>query len=167
MPAPDVIVPTHVYCRDEGARPSEPMRQEQYPWTRLEMLAGRLVVVASLEALPAAAAVDRETCRLIGIKSAVALPLAVGGEPPIGALGLNSLRAERDWPDALVKRLQLVAQVFTNALARQRHEQRLLESEARLAAGAELAGLAFYEVDFDGRRRSRRRPLARALRRSR
>ena len=32
----------------------------------------------------------------------------------------------------------------------QRYEQRLLEGEARLAAGAELAGLAFYEVDFDG-----------------
>jgi PAS domain S-box-containing protein len=124
------------------------MRQDQYPWTRLQLLAGRLVVVPSPEALPPEAAVDRETCRLFGIKSAIALPLMVGGEPPIGALGLNSLRAQRDWPDTLVKRLQLVAQVFTNALVRERHEQRLLQSEARLAASAELAGLAFYEVDF-------------------
>ena len=147
--APDVIAPTHVYHAHEGPRPSEPMRQDQYPWTRLQLLAGRLVAVASPEALPAEADVDRQTCRFFGIKSAIALPLAVGGEPPIGALGLNSLRAERDWPDALVKRLQLVAQVFTHALVRQRHEQRLLEGEARLAASAELAGLAFYEVDFD------------------
>ena len=47
-----------------------------------------------------------------------------------------------------MNRLQLVAQVFTNALARRRHDKRLQESEARLAAGAELAGLAFYEVDY-------------------
>ena len=57
----------------------------------------------------------------------------MGGEPPVGALAFNTLRAERDWPDALVKRLQLVAQVFTNALARKRHELSLQESEERLA----------------------------------
>jgi PAS domain S-box-containing protein len=148
--APDVIAPTHAYQAHEGLRPSEPMRQDLYPWTRLQLLAGRLVAVPSPEALPVEAAVDRETCRSFGIKSAIALPLSVGGEAPIGALGLNCLRAERAWPDAQVKRLQLVAQVFTNALARERHERSLLQSEARLAASADLAGLAFYEVDFDG-----------------
>jgi PAS domain S-box-containing protein len=101
-----------------------------------------------LEALPAEAAVDRETCRLIGVKSTLCLPLTVGGERPVGALGLNTVRAERNWPDALVQRLRLVAQIFTNALARERREQRLQESERRLAGGAEIAGLAFYEVDF-------------------
>jgi PAS domain S-box-containing protein len=148
--ASDVIVPSHVYCGQEGAYPSEPMRQDQYPWTRGQMRAGRPVVVASPDALPAEAAVDRQSCLRYGIRSAMALPLAVGGEPSIGALGLNCLRAQRHWPDALVKRLQLVAQVFTHALARQRQEQRRLEGEARLAASAELAGLAFYEVAFDG-----------------
>ena len=148
--APDVIAPTHVYYAREGTRPSEPMRQDQYPWTRLQMLAGRLVVVSSPDSFPVEAVVDRQTCQLFGIKSAMALPLAIGGEPPFGALGLNCLRAERNWPDALVKHLQLVAQVFTHALARQRHDQRLREGEARLAASAELAGLAFYEADFDG-----------------
>ena len=147
--APDLIVPTHVYHAHGVPRPSEPMRQDQYPWTRQQLLAGRPVVISSLEEWPAQAAVDRETCRLLGIRSGVALPLAVGSEPPIGALGLNCLRAERAWPDALLKRLQLVAQMFSHALARQRHEQALLDGEARLTASAELAGLAFYEVDFE------------------
>jgi PAS domain S-box-containing protein len=148
-PAPDVIAPTHVYCSHDDLRPSKPMRQDQYPWARLQMLSGNLVAFASLDEFPAEAAVDRETCRRFGIKSVIALPLSVGGEPPIGALGLNALRIQRDWPHALVKQLQLIAQVFTNALARQRHEQRLLQSEARLEASVRLAGLAFYEVDFD------------------
>jgi len=145
---PDVILPTHIHQGDGGPRPSEPMRQDQYPWARRQLLAGRLVVVSSLEEMSAEAAVDRETCRLFGIKSAIALPLSVGGEPLVGALGLNALRAARDWPDALVKRLQLVAQIFANALARRRRDQKLLDSEARLAASADLAGLAFYEVDL-------------------
>ncbi len=113
------------------------------------MLAGRLVAVSSLEALPPQAAIDRENSRLFGVKSNLTFPLGLGGASPIGILGLNTLRAERDWPDALVQRLQLVAQVFTNALARERYERRLLQSEARLAASAELADLAYYEVNFD------------------
>ena len=112
------------------------------------MLAGRLVAIPSLDELPAEAPVDRESCRLIGVKSNLCIPLSVGGEPPVGCLGLSTLHEERAWPDALVKRLQLVAQVFTNALARRRHELEQQEREARLAAGVDLAGLGFYEVDF-------------------
>jgi PAS domain S-box-containing protein len=145
---PRVIAPTHVYQAQEGLPPPGPLCQEQFPWYRQQMLAGRLVALASLEELPAGAAVDRESCRLIGVKSNLCLPLSVGGEPPVGALGLSDLREHRDWPDALVQRLRLVAQVFCNALARMRHELRMQETEARLAAAADLAGLGFYEVDF-------------------
>jgi PAS domain S-box-containing protein len=127
------------------------MREEHYPWSAQQVLAGRMFAISSLEELPAEAAVDRETCHRFGIQSAVCLPLSVGGEPPVGALGFNALRAARDWPHALVKRLQLVAQVFANALARRRHELSLRSSEARLAAGADLAGLAFYELDLGER----------------
>jgi PAS domain S-box-containing protein len=144
-----VITPTHVYyARQGGFQAPDPLRQELFPWFYQQMLAGRLLALSSLDELPAQAAIDRESCRLFGVKSNLTIPLAVGGEPPVGALGLNALHRERGWNGALVKRLQLVAQVFTNALARKRHDQNLQESRARLAAGAELAGLAFYEVDF-------------------
>ncbi|MBL8415053.1 MAG: hypothetical protein JNM42_11510, partial [Propionivibrio sp.] len=143
-----LITPSHIFCADESFKTLEPLRQELFPWVRQQMLKGRSIALSALEELPAEAAVDRENARLLGIKSNLTLPLAVGGEPPIGALSLNTLLAEREWSDVLVNRLQLVAQVFTNALARSRHDKMLQESEARLAAGAELAGLAFYEVDF-------------------
>jgi formate hydrogenlyase transcriptional activator len=154
--APAVLTPTHIYFAQEGPRSAEPLRQELFPWVRQQLLAGRMVVLSSLEELPAEAAVDRENARRFGIKSNLTLPLVVGGEPPVGVLAFNTLRAQRDWPEALVKRLQLVAQVFTSALLRSRHELRRQESEEvlragneHLAAAADLAGLAFYEVDFD------------------
>lgn len=68
----------------------------------------------------------------------------MGGGPPFGIFGLNTTRAERDWPDALVKRLQLVAQLFTNALARKRADQALRESEERMALAAEAAGFGVW-----------------------
>jgi len=42
------------------------------------------------------------------------------------------MRAERNWPDELVKRLQLVAQIFANALARKRADQERQQMEAQL-----------------------------------
>ena len=49
----------------------------------------------------------------------------MGGGPLIGVLGFNTMRAERDWTDALVKQLQLVAQIFANALSRKRLAEQL------------------------------------------
>jgi len=145
--APGVLTPTHVYTR-EGLQAPGQMRQEQFPWYVQQMLAGCVVAFSSLEELPAEAAVDRETCRQLGIKSNLTIPLSVGGEPPVGILGLNTTRMERDWPDALVKRLQLLAQIFSNALARKRADQVLRESEERLSLAAEYAEAGFWVLDF-------------------
>ena len=129
---PKVITPTHAYWAQEGLRPSEPLHQEQYPWVLQQILAGRTVVIPSIEKMPPEAAVDRENALQIGLKSSLCLPLLPGGEPPIGCLAFNTVREHRDWPDVLVKRLELVAQVFTNALARRRADQALREREEAL-----------------------------------
>ena len=148
--APGFFTLTHFYSAQAGPQPPERMHQDQYPWARQQLLAGRIMAIASLDDMPDEAAQDRETLRQFGIKSNLALPLAVGGEIPLGLLGLGTTQTERDWPDELVQRLQLVAQIFANALARKRAEAALRASESRLAAGADLAGLGYYEVDFTG-----------------
>ena len=150
--APGFFTLTHYYSSQEGPQLPERMNAgESFPWVQQQMLAGRLVGISSLTELPAEAARDRQSARQLGIKSNLTLPLSVGGGAAIGAWGLNSTRAERDWPDALVKRLQLIAQIFANALARKRSDQALRASETRLAAGSELAGLGYYEVDYGQR----------------
>jgi len=145
---PVVITPTHVcYVHDGPAPPGTP-RQEEYPWIREQMLAGRMVAVSSLDELPAEAAGDREWARVAGIKSSLCLPLSLGGEPPVGALALNTLRTERDWPGEVVRRLQLVTQVLTNALARRRHELNSQESEQRLQLAADSAEAGLWTLDY-------------------
>jgi formate hydrogenlyase transcriptional activator len=143
----DVLVPSHAYPPQEASRAAEPLRQELYPWVIQQVRAGRLVVIPSWEEMPAEAAVDQESALSRGIKSSLVLPLAVGGEAPVGALAFNAIRAQRDWSDALVKRLQLVGQIFTNALARRRHELGLQESEERLAMAADSAGAGLWILD--------------------
>jgi PAS domain S-box-containing protein len=145
---PELIAPTHAYPPVKEVLPPEPLHQEQFPWIRQAILEGRVVALSSLAEFPPEAHVDREYCRRYGVKSHLSIPLSVGGKPPLGLIGWNTLGAERGWPDALVKRLQLVAQVFTNALVRRRHELSLRESEERLALAADSAEAGLWTLDY-------------------
>ena len=49
------------------------------PWAKAKMLAGDTIVMASVDALPDEAAVDRESMRRYGPKSNVMIPIKVGG----------------------------------------------------------------------------------------
>jgi PAS domain S-box-containing protein len=143
--APGSLTLTHLYRAREGPPTPERMEASEYfPWCQQQLLAGRSITVSSLEELPEEAARDRETWRQFGIKTSLTIPLAVGGGPPIGAVSFNTVRTERDWPDVLVKRLQLVAQIFTNALARKRASQALRESEERMTLAAEATGVGVW-----------------------
>jgi nitrogen fixation negative regulator NifL len=148
---PDVVMPTHTHCGEGELRRAAPTRQDAYPWAVQQVLAGRTFTISSLKDYPPEAAVDRETCRQLGVKAGMCIPLSVGGEPPVGALGLTALRAERDWPKALVGRLQLVAQVFANALARKRADHALRASEELNRATFEQAAIGIADVGIDGR----------------
>jgi PAS domain S-box-containing protein len=133
--SPGCFMLTHFYSSQDGPQLDTGLTDEDFPWIRQQMLAGRILAVRSLEDLPAGR--DREVCRQIGVKSSLNLPLSAGGGRPFGVLGLTTRQAERDWPDALVKRLQLVAQIFANALARKRADQALRQSQDRLRIAAE------------------------------
>ncbi len=134
---PDVFVLTHLYSKQGGLEPLEQMLDDHFPWFKQQALLGRTVIISSLEELPAGTTRDRESARLFGIKSNLTLPLSVGGGPVFGILGLSTLREHRKWPDELVKRLQLVAQVFANALARKRADQERQQMEAATQGTAE------------------------------
>ena len=114
--APDFFTLTHYYSVQEGPQPPGRVKVEDLPWFLQQVLAGHIVAISSLEDLPPEAVRDRELCRQLGVKSNLTIPLSVGGQRPFGALGLNTTLAQRDWTDELVKRLQLLAQVFANAL---------------------------------------------------
>jgi formate hydrogenlyase transcriptional activator len=123
---------THLFNAHGIIQPPERMDVSFFPWYRQEMLAGRTVAISTLDELPEEAAVDRESGHRFGIKSNLTIPLSVGGGLTIGVLGLSSMRGERQWPNELVKRLELVALVFANALARKRADQERQGIEAQL-----------------------------------
>jgi PAS domain S-box-containing protein len=145
---PGSFTATHLYSLEHGPQLAGERTDDDFPWVRQEILAGRVVAHRSLADMPAAASKDREAGRKLGIKSHLTLPLSIGGQSPIGILGFNTTRRERDWPDALIKRLQTVAQIFANALARKLADQSLRESELRLGLAADSAGAGLWELNW-------------------
>jgi len=145
---PRIITLTHLYRPLGGPTPPEPMyAHEHFPWCWEQLDAGRTVVVSSMDKLPAEAARDQEVWRHFGIKTTLTFPLSHGGGRPIGALSFNDMLAERTWTEPLIQRLQLVAQMFTNALVRKQNETVLRDSEARLLLITEAVGAGLWIMD--------------------
>jgi transcriptional regulator with GAF, ATPase, and Fis domain len=79
------------------------------------LLAGRLLAFASVDDIPSKA--DRAGYAGYGIKSAVTVPLSVGGRV-VAAFGANMVRDERRWTPRTLHSLQVFATVFANVVAR-------------------------------------------------
>ena len=110
------------------------------------------------EDLPPEAAREREYCRRVGLKSNLTIPLKVEGAV-VGGIGFASFRGERDWPEQQVRRLRLLGEVFTNALARKRADEALRDRERSLRVAQEglreLAGKLLHSQEEERRRVAR------------
>ncbi|HEX8814062.1 MAG TPA: ATP-binding protein [Terriglobales bacterium] len=144
---------THYYRESKPPEVSGPLRADEYfPWMLQRVIEKNVVYMRSVNELPPEAARDAEAFRHYGTKSTLILPLYVAGDPLIGVLSFASLDEEREYSEALRSRLEVLAQIFANALARQGKELRLRESEARLNLATRSAGAGLWTMDLSTKR---------------
>lgn len=125
--------------------------EETFPWCLKKILKGESVVLSRVADTPPSAELDRESFRRFNIKSAVVLPLSVGGGKAFGALTFNTTRNELNWPVQLESRMQLVAQIFANALARRSADMALRQKNDRYRAIFEGAIEGMYQTTPQGK----------------
>jgi signal transduction histidine kinase len=129
-----------------------PVQLTDFPWTLERLRRGQSVPFSRLEDLPEEAAVDRASLIRRGVTSGVAVPLIVG-ETMIGALTMSLVGRARDWPDDLVRGLEFIADIFSSALLRRRHEVELQKLRAelthfgRVVSMGELAASIAHELN--------------------
>jgi PAS domain S-box-containing protein len=131
------------------------------PWGYEKLILKREVVVYSrLDDLPPEASVDKQTWAEWGIKSTLNIPILVG-EPVDHVFAINSVKRERVWPEEFFPRLQILGEIFVNALERRQAEEASRESERILRQNEnDLRRLAGRLISAQEEERSR---LAREL----
>jgi signal transduction histidine kinase/integral membrane sensor domain MASE1 len=142
------LVVHHAWSRSDASSPIGLDVAPQMPWL-VERLRSELPVVFSqLSALPPEASNDRDALRRLGIQSKIVVPIVANGRV-LGGLGLMTMTAERRWTEDVVLHLQLVAEVFSNGLARAEADEALVTSETMKSAilSSIRSGIAVLAVD--------------------
>jgi PAS domain S-box-containing protein len=143
---PGLLVMTHAY-RDPNLKPlpARPLLRDYFPWIQSKVLNREVVSVPNTKKVPLEAAKDMDSWLQYGVGATLAFPLSVGSSSVIGLLAFDSLR-EREWPEPLQRRLQILAHVLTQALDRK------LAERARLgyAAIVESSEDAIVSKTVDG-----------------
>jgi len=135
---PHFLYQTHVHRPSGGAPFPEQMEaEENYPWVLEQLKSGNIVAI-STEKAPKEASRDQEVWRHYGVKSSLSFPMSAGGDDLlIGALSFGTMREERVWPEPLLKQLELLAQVFANAIIRKRADYELQEMAESIRKAAQ------------------------------
>lgn len=123
------------------------LTEKDFPWIAKELFSGRDVSFLSPDELPAEAAIDRATHVRIHNRSVHCVPLLVG-ETPVGVLNVGTFDREQGIAPDLLRRLRLLGEIFTNALARKRADEVLRASEEQMALAAESANLGVWGWDL-------------------
>ena len=124
-------------CAVPGVEPSPVgvLADDHVPWIVGQVRNGKTVFLKCLpDDLPPEAKKERQLSIATGIKSTVAIPLKAGGSV-LGLLAFSFLRQHREWPPEVVSRLQMIAEIFANALVRKRSDEAI---RAALAENQQL-----------------------------
>jgi FixJ family two-component response regulator/signal transduction histidine kinase len=119
----------------------------ELPWISAQLAAGSRVRFGCQPDLPAEAATDLATLRALGVQAAIILPFSVSGSV-VGALSYATTREERDWPGALLARVQLIGEVFASVLAREEAQRREQEAQAQAAHAARVGTMGVFAASL-------------------
>lgn len=123
----DVI---HAWLRDGVSALPPSIAWSEYPWVSRRLRENEVIAVTPRQPLPPEAETDRRSAAAMGIRSLLAVPLILDGTVG-GFLSFATMRAAREWPDGLVERCRLLAEVLANTLARHRAEAAMVAAEER------------------------------------
>lgn len=125
---------THQWCAPGIEAPRDMfqnVRVTDFPWLYGRLAANQVIPVSHVKDLPPEAMAERAVIEAGGIRSALVVPMFANASL-VGMLGLDSVEQEKSWPPADVGMLRMVAEIFANALTRERYARELHETNARL-----------------------------------
>lgn len=142
----------------QWARPGTPRIPEGFnlgsraPEMTQKLIAGKTIIYSSPDELSPDFDLDLKQMGPLAPKSFVAIPMVVGGIT-VGMVGFGTHYRFRRWPRQVLRRLHLVAEIFSNALQRQLAAAAIatlrteLTHVSRAATMGELAASLAHELN--------------------
>ncbi len=127
------ITSTHGWCH-HGVPPRidklDGMVIESLPWFAARLRNREIIEIFSVADLPPEASMEKEQWQADQIQSLICVPM-VYGESLRGFVGFDAVREKRRWNKEDIRLLQMVGEIIFNAMAKERTETSLRESEQR------------------------------------
>jgi len=143
---------THEWCAP-GISPQRDKVQntplDTIPWWRDQISRSDKVVIRNVAELPAEAAAEKAVFEAQQIQSLIAFPLHKDGRT-CGFIGYDAVRSQHDWAADEIELLGIMGDVISSALARQRVETALRESEHKFRSLSENIPGMMYRGNPDG-----------------
>jgi PAS domain S-box-containing protein len=123
------------------------LTEEQFPWAIGQLKNGKAILVEGVDQLPPEAVAERGVAAK-SVKSFAVIPLKAGGAV-LGLLVVATMTKQRGWPQELVRQLQILGDIFYQAVLRKRAEESARESERRFALVADSAPMLVWMSGTD------------------
>ncbi|WP_172797939.1 diguanylate cyclase [Longilinea arvoryzae] len=112
----------------------------QFPWIAAQIRNHQVLTIPSVTNLPIEAGAERDYWKDGDAFSLVAIPLVLENNA-IGYFAISTLTSLHVWQEGDIRSLQLLAEIYTNILERQRIQKELVDSERRFRSTFENAGI--------------------------
>ena len=130
----DDLIVSHQFAQPGVRRTSgSHSNRECVPWFFSQLMAGKTIILSSIDDLPQEAVKEREAASKIKFKSSITIPFSVSGKIA-GALGLNTETFNKEWHEELIHRLKFIADIFATAITRKNTESKLEQLQEKLKA---------------------------------
>ena len=124
---------THEWCAP-GIKPQIGLLKElkvaDYPWQAQRLKRFETIYIPDVGSLHEEAAAEKRLFEMQDIKSCVMVPMITRGAL-LGLLGFDSVRSRKVWSQHAISLLNIVGEIFVNALERKRIEEALERSEEK------------------------------------
>lgn len=122
-----------------------PLKRFPYFWDHIRQR--KVFYIPEIEQLPDRALAERQLWQDLGIMSLISVPMVTHGKLT-GFMGVTAKRERMEFSDDVISLLQVAAQIFSNALDRQRMEESIRSSETRLrrVVDSNMLGILFWNA---------------------
>ncbi|WP_413161258.1 PAS domain S-box protein [Capilliphycus salinus ALCB114379] len=142
---------THEWCNENIPSVMEKVQEmsvKPLSWSYQQLQNNNIIHLPNLEDLPSEAINEKRNWKLEGTQSVLAVPMISTGEI-VGSVGCSMVRCTKEWSPEEIKLIQRVGEMIPIGLERDIAEQKLKESQERLAGILDNAEDAIISVDED------------------